>query len=293
MPHTRSEQTVSVVSVVSTASPGYAHHFAQVLQEPFGPTETVPRICVTVVGNGVLAEALTAALQGQCRQNRSLICLQFPPPRKTVGIADMAERSADDAGTLSHDIPVEVLVILSIGGNRIKPLLESPEVTDLRLSRRFGRRILLMSSDRDELSDLSLYPRWLRDCAPLCLGLDAEVETLLDAVVAAAGRGADPPPSPTSALPPAPGNEGANMARGCKRGSVSPIAQEPTASPQPNRLSEREKELALLAASGLSNAEIAHQLSLSLSTVKWHLQRVFTKLKIERRSQLAHLGIFP
>ncbi|WP_440711354.1 helix-turn-helix transcriptional regulator [Herbiconiux sp. YIM B11900] len=56
---------------------------------------------------------------------------------------------------------------------------------------------------------------------------------------------------------------------------------------RPAVLSEREEELARLASSGLSNREIAEQLTLSVRTVETHLQRVYQKLGIRGRAELA------
>ena len=52
-------------------------------------------------------------------------------------------------------------------------------------------------------------------------------------------------------------------------------------------LTAREREIARLAARGLSNPEIAEQLSVSTRTVENHLYRVFQKLHISERSALA------
>ncbi len=52
-------------------------------------------------------------------------------------------------------------------------------------------------------------------------------------------------------------------------------------------LTQREQEVALLAADGLSSKEVADQLVLSRRTVDNHLQRVFAKLGISRRADLA------
>lgn len=58
--------------------------------------------------------------------------------------------------------------------------------------------------------------------------------------------------------------------------------------PDPTQgLSEREREVAHLVADGLSNAEIAAQLYLSLATVKTYLTRLFTKTGATSRVQLA------
>ena len=52
-------------------------------------------------------------------------------------------------------------------------------------------------------------------------------------------------------------------------------------------LSEREREVALLAAQDLSSKDIAERLFVSARTVDNHLQRVYTKLGVSGRSQLA------
>lgn len=57
----------------------------------------------------------------------------------------------------------------------------------------------------------------------------------------------------------------------------------------PNTLTKREEEVALLAAKGLRNKETAEQLHISQWTVKNHLQTIYTKLDIDRRSQLSDL----
>lgn len=52
------------------------------------------------------------------------------------------------------------------------------------------------------------------------------------------------------------------------------------------QLSCREQEIARLAASGLTNEEIARQLFLSVNTVRAHLRAIFRKLGIQHRSKL-------
>jgi DNA-binding NarL/FixJ family response regulator len=52
-------------------------------------------------------------------------------------------------------------------------------------------------------------------------------------------------------------------------------------------LTEREREVALAVGRGLSNAEIAAELYLSVPTVKAHIGRLFTKLEVENRVQIA------
>lgn len=52
------------------------------------------------------------------------------------------------------------------------------------------------------------------------------------------------------------------------------------------RLTEREQEIVIWVVQGMTNNEIAVQLGISATTVKKHLQNVFRKLQVRRRSQL-------
>ena len=52
-------------------------------------------------------------------------------------------------------------------------------------------------------------------------------------------------------------------------------------------LTEREHDVALAVGQGLTNAEIAGQLHLSVPTVKAHIGRLFTKLGCDNRVQIA------
>lgn len=54
-----------------------------------------------------------------------------------------------------------------------------------------------------------------------------------------------------------------------------------------NRLTEREREVAMAVGRGASNAEIASSLHLSLATVKAHISHIFTKLDATNRVQVA------
>ena len=52
-------------------------------------------------------------------------------------------------------------------------------------------------------------------------------------------------------------------------------------------LTEREQEVALAVGRGLTNAEIAKCLHLSVPTVKAHVSRLFDKLRVTNRVQIA------
>jgi two-component system nitrate/nitrite response regulator NarL len=56
-----------------------------------------------------------------------------------------------------------------------------------------------------------------------------------------------------------------------------------------DKLTSREKEVALEAAKGLSNKQIARDLKITERTVKAHLQHIFERLKVKDRLQLALL----
>jgi DNA-binding CsgD family transcriptional regulator len=51
------------------------------------------------------------------------------------------------------------------------------------------------------------------------------------------------------------------------------------------QLTDRERDVALAVGRGLSNAEIARELYLSVPTVKAHVGRLFMKLQVENRAQ--------
>ncbi len=52
-------------------------------------------------------------------------------------------------------------------------------------------------------------------------------------------------------------------------------------------LSDRERTVLALVAEGLTNAQIAERLSVSESTVKFHLQNIFEKLRVTNRTEAA------
>lgn len=55
-------------------------------------------------------------------------------------------------------------------------------------------------------------------------------------------------------------------------------------------ISPRELEVLQLMAEGLSNAEIAERLFVSLNTVKTHSSKLFEKLEVKRRTQAVEFG---
>ena len=56
-------------------------------------------------------------------------------------------------------------------------------------------------------------------------------------------------------------------------------------------LTERENEILLMVATGVTNREVAHQLNISVNTVKVHLRNVFNKLGAESRTEATMIAV--
>ena len=84
---------------------------------------------------------------------------------------------------------------------------------------------------------------------------------------------------------------GAGAASTAGAGPSSPSAgspsAEPSPSPAPEGITEREWDVARLVAQGLANPEIGATLFMSVATVKTHLGRLYQKLQVTNRVQLA------
>lgn len=56
-------------------------------------------------------------------------------------------------------------------------------------------------------------------------------------------------------------------------------------------LSQREREILQLVATGVTNRQVAHQLDISVNTVKVHLRNIFTKLGAESRTEATMIAV--
>lgn len=138
----------------------------------------------------------------------------------------------------------------------------------------------------------------LRGGAVSFLLKDSPPEAVVEAVLDAARGGARFSPSVLARLvrlaADKPAGAGAESADGIGLGGGSvgdsapgaPSAK-PSPAPAPSGVTEREWEVAQLIAQGLTNAEIAQQLYLSMPTIKTHTSRLFDKLGVTNRVQLA------
>src|SRR5215212_2591958 len=79
---------------------------------------------------------------------------------------------------------------------------------------------------------------------------------------------------------------GENVVVSMPRGSLERLGEEPMGA-----LSERESEIVVLAARGLSNHQIAAELNLSEATVKRHLANVYQKIGVRSRSDAVRMAL--
>ncbi|GAA4429312.1 response regulator transcription factor [Georgenia halophila] len=151
--------------------------------------------------------------------------------------------------------------------------IRMPGLDGLAAARRLAERgstariIVLTTFDTDELVLTAL-----RDGAAGFLLKDTPPGDLVHAVRRVARGEPMLSPSVTTQLiaaVAAPGGDG-----GTARGKI-------------DRLTEREREVAIAVARGMSNAEIARELYMGLATVKTHVGRLFTKLEATNRVQVA------
>lgn len=107
-------------------------------------------------------------------------------------------------------------------------------------------------------------------------------QTYVDSLLAAAGLPIPHPQEPQ--LPPPSASQSkaldpnATAIRSADRAATAELAEP---------LSERETDVLRLIAAGLSNQEIAEQLYVEVSTVKWHINNIYSKLGVRRRTQAA------
>jgi non-specific serine/threonine protein kinase len=70
--------------------------------------------------------------------------------------------------------------------------------------------------------------------------------------------------------------------------TLVPVAEQPPAADEPiDRLTHREQEVALLVGRGLTNRQIASELSISEHTAANHVRKILKKLGLRSRAQIS------
>ncbi|NKX53323.1 helix-turn-helix transcriptional regulator [Arthrobacter mobilis] len=140
---------------------------------------------------------------------------------------------------------------------------------------------------------LNTMARAMKDADPEALaGLrereyGAEVLAVaVDGLKRAAAGGASRPAALSAALLPALERPGLRPGSGHREPVEAAGAAVPRSGTAAVRLTGRERDIAVLVAQGLKNAQIARQLCLSVRTVEGHIYRAFAKLGISRRDEL-------
>ncbi|MCL2011559.1 MAG: response regulator transcription factor [Cystobacterineae bacterium] len=82
-----------------------------------------------------------------------------------------------------------------------------------------------------------------------------------------------------------------NLARKLLRHFHKDNASEPTETPNTPSLTQREQEILLLIAKGVSNAEAAKLLHLSKATIRTHLEHIYRKLEVANRVEAVTEGL--
>lgn len=174
-----------------------------------------------------------------------------------------AESGADAVAVAKRERPDVFLMDIRMPGldglDATRRITGDPELAGVRI-------IMLTTFDLDDY----VYEA-LRSGASGFLLKDARPEDILTAVrVVAAGE--------------------ALLAPSVTRRLIERFAAQPSSAARPPsalaQLTERESEVLALVARGLSNAEIASQLYISLFTAKTHVSRILTKLNARDRAQL-------
>ncbi len=184
---------------------------------------------------------------------------------EVVGEAGDGADAVRQAVTLRPDVVLMDIRMPGVDGlTAARQITGSAELADVRV-------IVLTTFEADEyVLDA------LRSGASGFLGKSVEPEELLDAIRVVARGDALLSPRATRSL----------IARFLAEPADRPVPADPFL----NVLTEREREMVALVASGLSNDDIAGRLHLSPLTVKTHVNRSMSKLRVRDRAQLVVLA---
>lgn len=194
---------------------------------------------------------------------------------EVVGEAGDGQQALDEAARLRPDV-----ILLDVRMPRMTGL---EALAALRERGDVARVVMLTAFDTDDFLLTAL-----RGGAVSFLLKDSPPQEVVDAVLdAAAGRARFSPEvlSRLVRLAAGTGADGGAVAPDVADGAGPPSA--PAETPVPEGLTAREWEVGRLVAQGLGNPEIGEELFLSVATVKTHLGKLYDKLQVTNRVQLA------
>ena len=184
--------------------------------------------------------------------------IEAEPGLEVVGEAADGAEAIELARTAGPDV-----VLMDIRMPRTDGVAATSQITSRQLAERPARVLILTTFDLDEY----VYGA-LRAGASGFLLKDTPPAELLAAIKIIAAGDALLAPSVTRKL-------------------IREFARKsPASRPSLDVITEREQDVLALVARGLSNAEIATELFISLGTVKTHVSRLLTKLAARDRAQL-------
>ncbi|MDO5052647.1 MAG: response regulator transcription factor [Pseudoclavibacter sp.] len=205
--------------------------------------------------------------------------LETEPGLELVAEASDGAQAVELAGRLAPDV-----VCMDVQ----MPVMDGIEATRRILAGRGAARVLMLTTFRDEQAVAAS----LRAGASGFVLKNSPPETLIEAIRVVHAGDALLDPQITrgviEAMRAAPGEGAAAAPTGpAASGTGERAAPAPQAEPTPElrMLTEREREVLLLLAEGLSNAEIARRLFVSDATVKTHVSNLLAKLGVQDRIQ--------
>jgi DNA-binding NarL/FixJ family response regulator len=194
--------------------------------------------------------------------------IESQPDLRVAGEAPNGIEAVRQVATLQPDV-----VLMDVR----MPQLDGVEATRRIVASGSNTRIIILTTfDLDEY----VYAA-LRAGASGFLLKDAQPADLLSAIRAVASGDAVVAPSITRRLLDAYANRQAPIGAGNREDLINAEQRE-----RLEQLTAREREVMMLVARSLSNAEIAGQLVLSEATVKSHVGRVLSKLELRDRVQI-------
>ncbi|MFL6106374.1 MAG: response regulator [Marmoricola sp.] len=182
----------------------------------------------------------------------------------TVRVVAQAGNGKDGLAAIDEHLPDVVLMDIRM------PVMDGLEATEALAARERAPKVIVLTTfDADDY-----VLRALAAGASGFLLKDTAPETIVDAIHRVAAGEPMLSPSVTETL----------IAQITTQHAPERSAH---AQQRVDRLTDREREVALAVGRGLNNAEIAAELYLSVPTVKAHIGRLFTKLEVDNRVQIA------